>query len=117
MGMLPEFGEGSFWLRRENDALQMPATFGFVVRGHRYLRRSVANPMRLIAARHKAFRLCSGRRADSLYVKEDSQRCLKIFRQSSTLQEKLSPIDLLIIKLINGIIVMSTYFFEINVII
>ena len=39
-----------------------------------------------------------------------------IFSQSSALQEKLSTTDVLIINLINGIIVMSTYFFESNVI-
>ena len=117
MGMLPEFGEGSFWLGIEIDALQKPATFGFVVRRHRYLRRCVVNPARLIAARHKPFQLRSGRRADGPYVKGDSRHCLKLFSQSSTLQEKLSPTDLLIIKLTNGIIVISTYLFETNVII
>ena len=37
------------------------------------------------------------------------------FSQSSDLQEKLSIAELLVIKLMNGIIVLSTYCFEINV--
>lgn len=32
MGMLPEFGERSFWPGIESDALQKPATFGGIVR-------------------------------------------------------------------------------------